>query len=470
MTAAIRKSRFMTHIGAAFLSVATAVPAYAEETAPEAASPAAAAPVEAPAEPAGLVEHLFGVGHGQPLEKYGLKWGGWINGSITYNATDPADRFNGPVTFGDRSGEPQLNQFNLWLQKAVTASSDAWDFGFRVDFLAGSDAIFTQAYGVPATDLTDGRTLNRGSWDLDIIGHDERFYSIALPQVYGEFNVPIGNGLDVKVGHFYTPIGYEVVTAPDNFFFTKPYTFQYGEPFTHTGILASYTLNDNWSAMAGALTGSATGGWDGNFDQQLGSWSFIGGGTWTSTDKNYSLNLTTTLGPRSEKYDDLWALYSIVGKANFLDNKLHYVFQHDHGFADNVITGNGGPGSSAEWYGINQYLMYDLKDDLSVGVRGEWFRDADGFRVAGPARCGAGLNVDGDPATLASYSCRGNYAAYPFAGDNFYEVTVGMTYKPVKWITLRPNVRYDWTDKLKIFDTGTRTDQLTFSADFVMVF
>ena len=39
-----------------------------------------------------------------------------------------------------------------------------------------------------------------------------------IPQAYAEAYVPVGNGLNVKAGHFYTPIGYESVPAPDNFF------------------------------------------------------------------------------------------------------------------------------------------------------------------------------------------------------------------------------------------------------------
>lgn len=84
---------------------------------------------------------------------------------------------------------------------------------------------------------------------------------------YAELNLPIGNGIDVKIGHFYTIIGYEVVTAPDNFFITKPYTMQYGEPFTHTGVLASYAFNRIGAsrpaqspaaiAAAGTVTGTA---------------------------------------------------------------------------------------------------------------------------------------------------------------------------------------------------------------------
>ena len=46
------------------------------------------------------------------MKKLGLKVGGWANAGVTYNATNPGDNFNGPVTFGDRSGEFQLNQLN----------------------------------------------------------------------------------------------------------------------------------------------------------------------------------------------------------------------------------------------------------------------------------------------------------------------------------------------------------------------
>lgn len=414
-------------------------------------------------EATGLADYMAGKGDAQPLKDYGIKWGGWINSSITHNFNSTPDKFNGPVTFGDRKDELQLNQLYFYLQKAVNTSGDDWDWGGRFDINYGTDSIFTQAYGVPALDPRTLQPLNRGHWDLHLTSFSDRFYGLALPQAYGEVNIPVGNGLNIKAGHFYTPIGYEVVTAPDNFFFTKPYTFQYGEPFTHTGILGSYTIDDNWSAIAGAVTGSATGGWDGNFDRQLGNWDFLGGVTWTSDDKNYSLNITSTAGPRSERHSDAWALYSIVGKANFLDNTLHYIIQHDHGFADNVATAKGE--KDARWYGINQYLLYDIQDDLGIGIRAEWFRDNDGFRIAGPARCAASFNVSSGP-----YACQGNYSAYPFGGSSYYEITAGLTYKPVKWITVRPNVRYDWTDKIRIFNTGKTTDQLLFSTDVVIVF
>lgn len=405
------------------------------------------------------------------MKNNNLKFGGWIETSVSGNTNSSPDGFNGTVTFNDRTGEIQMNQFYLFFQKAIEVNGDSFDIGGRFDFLYGSDAIFTQAYGVPPTDLANPNIVqNRGHWDLHLTSHNDRFYSIALPQAYAEFNLPVGNGISVKAGHFYTPIGYEVVTAPDNFFVTKPYTFQFGEPFTHTGFLAGYTFNPNWSVIAGAVTGSATGGWDGNWDQQLGNWGFLGGVTWTSDDAGSSLALTASAGERQENSSSAWAIYSIVAKHDFTEN-LHYVFQHDHGFADNVITAKGSL-DDAEWYGINQYLMYDIQDNLSAGVRAEWWRDRDGFRVAGPARCGASFNIDNPntiPPTGHQYACGPNNFVYPFAGSDYYALTLGLTYKPVPWILLRPNLRFDHAD-IPAFSAGNRRNQLLITGDLVVTF
>ncbi|MCQ8180399.1 porin [Methylomonas sp. SURF-1] len=400
------------------------------------------------------------------MKDHNLKLGGWFNASIGANMSSNGDGFNGPVTFNDRSGEFQVNQFYLYFQKSVNVSGDAFDIGGRVDAMYGTDAIFTQAYGSPGFDPKTLESSERGSWDLGLSGNGERFYGLALPQAYAEINLPFGNGIDVKLGHFYTPIGYEVVTAPDNFFITKPYTMQYGEPFTHTGVLATYAANANWTVMGGAVTGSSTGGWDGNWDRDLGNWAWLGGVTWTSDDAGTSLAVTSTAGKRAEHVNDSWSMYSVVGKHNFTD-KLHYIIQHDHGFAQNIwlpadASGNG----DAEWYGINQYLIYDVNDKVSAGLRAEWFRDHNGIRVYGPGRCYAASANQGD-----NFACGGNYlASYTQEGSSYYAVTAGMSYKPAKWLNLRPNLRYDFTDDARAFDNGTRQSQFLFTADVVVTF
>ncbi|MFA5984644.1 MAG: porin [Methylococcaceae bacterium] len=423
------------------------------------------------AEESGAVEALTGynVNETSWLKNNGFVVGGWANAGITYNATNSRNGFNGTVTFNDRDSEVQLNQLNLFVQRAVATEGSSWDIGGRFDVLFGTDAVFTQAYGAPATDINTGAILNRNSYDLTLLnGSDNRFYDLALPQAYLETYIPVGNGLNVKIGHFYTPIGYEVVTAPDNFFQSHAYTFQYGEPFTHTGILGNYTFNDNWSGLAGVVTGSATGGWDGGFDRQLGNFAGIGGATWTSTDKATSANVAGTFGTSSETSNQIYSLYSIVLKHD-VTQKTHLVLQHDHGFADGVLTAAGGH-VAAEWYGINSELFYDINDELKAGFRGEWFRDQNGFRVFSPQRIASGFNARSG----SSYAGNINDLTGSVGnGASYYEFSAGINWKPKKWINLRPQVRYDFVDSkngiVAPFANGKK-DQFLFSTDVVVSF
>ncbi len=428
-------------------------------------------------EPAkGMIKALtkYDINETKFLKDNGITIGLWGNAGITYNAESPDNNFNGPVTFADRSGEFQLNQLNLFIQRAVATEGDSWDFGGRFDFMFGTDAIFTQAYGVPSFDVNTAQTKVRSSWDLNINGtNGNRFYGIALPQAYLESYVPVGNGLNVKAGHFYTPIGYETVPAPDNFFYTHAYTMQYGEPFTHTGFMGNYAVDKNWAVMGGVVTGSATGGWDGGWDQQLGNWGGLFGTTWTSDDKATSANISGTYAGTSEQSSSSWAMYSLVLKHNITD-KTHLVFQHDHGFADNTYDyATGTPDAiNARWYGINTHLYYDIKDDLSIGMRGEWFRDQNGFRVCSPGRVAAATNNDGYSYALGS----GQLNNSSCVAASWYAFTVGMNYKPTKWLNLRPNVRYDWVDgtvadggRYNPFGNGKQS-QFLFSTDFTITF
>lgn len=399
----------------------------------------------------------------------GMEVGGWINGGATYNANNPSDGFNGAVTFADRANRFQLNQFNLFIQRAVPSEGKEWDIGGRFDFLFGTDAIYTQAFGISAFDENTGEPSDRGNWDLNLCCKSTRTYGIALPQAYLEAYVPIGNGLNIKAGHFYTPLGYETVPAPDNFFYTHAYILNSGEPFTHTGLLGNYTVNANWSVLGGATTGSATGGWDGGFDKQLDNWGGLGGILWNSDDKRTSATIGGTYGQTAT--NDPWIMYSVVLQHR-VTPRTHLVVHHTHGWASNINLESGI--KNAEWYSINTHLTYDLLHDLSVGIRAERFNDRNGWRVFSPYRVLSALNNKG-----VSYA--GNI---PFisAPADYYAVTLGMNWKPAKraridWkpmqkLNIRPNIRYDRADGIDMafrpFDG--RKDQFLFSLDATIPF
>src|SRR5262245_54385338 len=154
---------------------------------------------------------LFNCGECSPW-----KFRGWLNGGITWNGDNPPSRFNGPVTFNDRE-DGQFNQWYFIMERTLNTECGQWDWGGRVALLYGSDYRFTISRGLDAHDNFTAK------WNSD-----DRFYGLAMPQAY----LQAGNGTwDVKLGHFYTILGYEVVPSPDNFFYSHAYTMQYGEPF-----------------------------------------------------------------------------------------------------------------------------------------------------------------------------------------------------------------------------------------------
>src|SRR5690606_37618183 len=106
-----------------------------------------------------------------------------------------------------------------------------------------------QSFGNPGA---DGR--NRGRWDASL---DHGKYGWALPQAYIEY---AKNDWTVKVGHFFTPLGYEVIPSVGNFFYSHSLTMFNSEPFTHTGVLSTWSGIDDITIYAGW-----TAGWDTGF-------------------------------------------------------------------------------------------------------------------------------------------------------------------------------------------------------------
>jgi Putative beta-barrel porin-2, OmpL-like. bbp2 len=364
---------------------------------------------------------------------------GWVDVGIMGNQRLTPDRFNGPLTFPDRRGEGELNQAYFVMERTIDKNNCGFALGGRVDFLYGTDYFYTTAAGL------DGRTFgNTPRWD-----NNNFLYGAAMPQMYVE---AAWDDIHIKLGHFYTIIGYESVPAIGNFFYSHSYVNQYGEPFTHTGILASQPLNDCWTWSAGIDDG-----WD-TFDADDRA-NFLGGLTYTDKDWGslaFAINTggESIFGPGVGPFANR-TIYSLVWSRT-LNNCFTYVLQHDFGYQSLAPINLLG----REWYGINQYLLYKFNNCWSAGARIEWFRDDDGYRVTGLR---PGNAIQG--------------ASFP---GNFFEYTLGLNYKPNANMTLRPEVRWDNYHGLPNqnqgvnvtlpFDGGTRSSQFTYGFDFVCQF
>lgn len=357
-----------------------------------------------------------------------FRLGGNTVQSFTFNFQGPQDKFNGPVTWTDRSNEYQLNQQWLYFERSTDTSKGCdWDVGGRADFLFGSSARLTTEAGLE-----------------DHINSTHAFYGVALPQFYAEVAY---KKLKVKAGHWISPVGYFTVDTTQNFFNTIPYTYQYGEPFTHTGVLATWTATDQL-----VVGGGFTRGWDnfGNFNPNLG---YIGTATYTFCDKStlayvhmYSNEPTQTTAVDktfSGRY------FQTLVYSRSLSEKWNYVAQSDFGHQGNALlnAGNGGQGTggTAMWYGLNQYVYYTCNDKWTWGANFEWFRDEEGYRVGGflpnlPNAAFGSPNAysAGNTNVRGLSTLRNGYAG------NFFQMTVGPRITFNKNVFLRPNLRLDW--------------------------
>ncbi|MCB1935102.1 MAG: porin [Nitrosomonas sp.] len=376
----------------------------------------------------GLVESLTGFKYNETpfLQSLGVKVGGWVDIGFTGNIDNPKGN-NGPVTFNRGPNEFRLHQVYGYVEREVNKNTDTWSLGWRADMLFGSDARYTYASNFDADENFVGRILNGTSQ-----------HQLAFPQAYADIYLPYGNGITVSVGHFYTLIGYEVVPSAGNFFFSHAYTMQYGEPFTHTGVLVSYPLNDNITLQGGAVTG-----WDAHFNQPA---NFLGSVSYSTDDERTTITGSLITGSTESAYatgtgtakvDHNRTMYSLVLEHSFTD-RLHYVLQHDLGIQEkNAFQ------TAAEWYGVNQYVFYDILHNLKAGLRMEWFRDDDGARVNGFT-------------------------------DNYIGVTGGLNYTPIAGFTIRPEVRYDRSTSgrniNRAFDNGKDNDQILLSVSGIFRF
>lgn len=289
----------------------------------------------------GIVEN-FSLASLLGLECSSIEVGGWTQFGYHDNVTPLSTVPGEGLSFNDVPDNVNLQQQWFYVGRTADGSNGA-DLGFRADFVYGTDAQKTQAFGNPA-----------GSWDID---WDHGVYGWAIPQLYGE--VAVGD-MAVKIGHFFTPVGYEVVPATGNFFYSHAYTMFNSEPFTHTGVLSTYTGIENLTVYNGWTLG-----WDTGFDNLNQGSNYLGG-----FGANLGENVTFTyictygnFGAISAGGND----YSHSMVANLtLTDKLTYVAQSDYKKVDNTDD---------EDVGLNQYLFYAWRDNVKLGTRIEWWRD-----------------------------------------------------------------------------------------------
>jgi hypothetical protein len=283
-------------------------------------------------------------------------------------------------------------------------------------------------------------------------------YQFDIPQAYVDLAIPIGNGLRLRLGKF------------EFFKFTDPnasplfsHTFFYaasGEangsrlassevgaslPFTMTGITAYYEFNKDLNLELGVGRGYDQTFTDNNSaidgfgrlnctlsKQTQASFAFVAGPEISGDDSHYRTSL------------DLGIVHAVTRDLFLLTDACYG--QQERG-QTLFVPGQGSVpiGGAARWYGVNATGVYRFNQYLSAALRGEWYRDEEGFTT-------------------------------DLGSANLYEITAGVTISPFprddlgRGLKIRPEIRYDVIQSHSPFAGLIPNHQWIISADVIYNF
>jgi hypothetical protein len=400
-----------------------------------------------------IMSLLGKAGMDKPLADAGIKIYGWVESGYTYNHRgnehQGGDSPFGPVQPGpfnhQRSDHYMLNQVVLRFERSV--ATDKFDVGGLIEVMYGSDAARMHATGLGynGSDPTDDNDPN----DPDAVNNSHPIHQFDIPQAYLTINVPVGNGLQLMVGKFVSLLGYETIDPRGNAFYSHSWIFN-AMPFTHTGVVASYQINEQLGMKFGI-----TRGWDIALEDNngcaidvIGQFSYI-------INKQMSVLVNYSVGPQNAGDTGHYRtainpiFYWQVTEALKVGVEGYYVY--DGG----MNAGESGPTHAyGDVWGATLYVGYKVNDMITVNGRFEKFHS-----YSSSVGALAGLAGSTVPTT------------------NVYAATLGLTITPMpkdpwlKGVSLRPEIRYDWSED-NIFPTngGTYKDQLTFGCDVIVTF
>lgn len=377
-----------------------------------------------------------------------VKVHGHAQAGFTLNAHEPADRLNFGRLFDDRANDFRLNGVGLTVEQPFRSDPSAFDWGFKLQTSIGTDARFTHGMGL-LEDVTDG------SIQPDVV---ESWVAIHLPWL-------TEGGVDLKLGTFATLCGLESMDPESNLLYSHGYIFNFGVPLKHTGLLLTTHATSWLDIHTGAVSGINTA-----VDDNNDAWSFHGGVTARLLDDRLTLALGAHVGPENDSIyhrvpgvhpsSDVRTILDLVITAKPADWLTAYL-DLNHGQDDAPL---GLDGTKPEWYGAAATLAFHVSDSVDLVVRGEVFRDDDGFAVAQFAADDDYLDLqEGRLGGLDRRTVGGGAATYR-------AVTLGARIAAAAHFIIQCEVRADFADGSRPFRDSTDDSQFTVGASFLWTF
>jgi hypothetical protein len=388
----------------------------------------------------------------------------WINGIHLYaqgdvgiigNPLGPADGLNFGQLFTDHANQVQLNQLLLTANKPLDSSNPKFQWGFKFQFMYGSDARYTQFLG-----------------ELNRVDPNQRYQlDVVEANLLAHLPVLTPGGIDLKVGQYPTPLGYETIDPSTNPFYSHSYIFQFGLPFKHTGGLAVTHVNSILDVYSGIDTGTNT--TFGPLGDNNGAIGGIGGFNLTFLGGNLTIlglthfgpeDATRLLSPKGVNANGEWRTYNDLVVTWKASDKWTLVTE-----ANLVRDAYGFVGKPVNGFGAAQYAGYALTSTLTLNGRIEYWRDDNNFFVASfPSNSGYVMTEQGFVVPFIHTA--------PGGSTTYGELTLGVTWKPstrapLTGLLLRPEIRWDhaFTNN-RPFNAQTDNNSFTLGADAVVTF
>jgi Putative beta-barrel porin-2, OmpL-like. bbp2 len=296
---------------------------------------------------------------------HGVTISSGLSTAFQWSFNDPA---NFKIPFRSLDNWHSRYYVGLWqMALGVNQTPDLNQFGGLVRFDAGRVARKIKA------DWNGSGVVPDTQWED---------HEVELEEAYLVYNVPIGNGLTLKGGKFVTLLGSEVIEPWLNPTWSRSYLFGFAIPFTHTGGLATYKVDDMISVTAGGVMG-----WD-NVEDNNSSPSVTGQIAIAPNDRA-SVYVNGIYGPEQTCFPNPGAFQSgcnrnkrgvvdVVGNFKLTDD-LGFNLNFDWASEDEASVVN--PGRHSTWVGASGIITYQFNNRFSSAVRGEWFDDAQGSRT-----------------------------------------------------------------------------------------
>lgn len=363
---------------------------------------------------------------------------GWVETGFTGNVDSPKDNQNFGRLFDDRSNEFVMNQAVITAERVLDPKV-GFDWGFKLQFMFGTDARYIHSLG-----LFDHAMGNR-------------LYQPDIPEAYLSLHLPLltEGGIDVKVGKFVTLEGAETIDPRTNPFYSHTYIFNFAIPFNHTGALFTLYATKWLNLVAGVTRGVNT-----SIDDNNDAAAFHGGIGLHFNEEKFVVSAATHIGPETPHNDhDLRYLNTITTTWKVTD-KLTSITDLNYTYDE---------AADARAYGVAQYLTYTINDKITAKIRGELWRDAQGFYAAqfadsrDPMRALEGAAIT-DPRTVGGG--RTTYGALTIGLDIKPPVP-----KPLSSLVIRPELRVDHSfSDTRPFNDSSDDTMFTAAIDVIVGF